>query len=176
MIQCLIFRRHFVLNAVRSIETGWGRGNQLNGDTTFGFCSANVDMMALGFNSMSSEIIQRACRIFKQQAKRHTCLPFMNSRRLCLPFSKPIPRSICAWPKLGHFEHGWGPFQRVDTCCRLQRGKVPVHAKSTSLKKAYSTAATLEREGIFLLAAPLRIHGADSNSTDPSSLSITPVI
>jgi hypothetical protein len=41
---------HFVLNAVRIIWTGWG--TQLNGDATFGFCSTNVDMIALGFNSI----------------------------------------------------------------------------------------------------------------------------
>ncbi len=36
-------------NAVRAIETGWVV--HLNGDTTFGFCSADLDMIALGFCS-----------------------------------------------------------------------------------------------------------------------------
>ena len=39
----------FLLNAVRAIETGWT--NQLNGDATFGFCRADIDMIALGFCS-----------------------------------------------------------------------------------------------------------------------------
>ena len=39
----------FLLNAVRAIETGWV--NQLNGDATFGFCRADIDMIALGFCS-----------------------------------------------------------------------------------------------------------------------------
>jgi hypothetical protein len=38
-----------LLNAVRAIETGWVV--QLNGDATFGFCRADVDMIALGFCS-----------------------------------------------------------------------------------------------------------------------------
>jgi hypothetical protein len=32
------------------METGWG--NQMNGNATFGFCCANVDMICLRFNSM----------------------------------------------------------------------------------------------------------------------------
>ena len=39
----------FLLNAVRAIETGWIV--QLNGDATFGFCRADIDMIALGFCS-----------------------------------------------------------------------------------------------------------------------------
>ena len=35
-----------LLNAVRADETGWT--NQLNGDATFGFCRADIDMIALG--------------------------------------------------------------------------------------------------------------------------------
>jgi hypothetical protein len=38
-----------LLNAVRAIETGWVV--QLNGDATFGFCRADIDMIALGFCS-----------------------------------------------------------------------------------------------------------------------------
>ena len=38
-----------LLNAVRAIETGWVV--QLNGDATFGFCSADIHMIALGFCS-----------------------------------------------------------------------------------------------------------------------------
>jgi len=38
-----------LLNAVRAIETGWVV--QLNGDATFGFCCADIDMIALGFCS-----------------------------------------------------------------------------------------------------------------------------
>jgi hypothetical protein len=52
MIHFNLSSPHFVLNAVRSIETG--RGTQLNGNATFRFCRANVDMIALGFNSMGS--------------------------------------------------------------------------------------------------------------------------
>ncbi len=36
-----------LLNAVRAIETGWVV--QLNGDATFGFCRANIDMIVLSF-------------------------------------------------------------------------------------------------------------------------------
>ena len=39
----------FLLNAVCAIETGWVV--QLNGDATYGFCSADIDMIALGFCS-----------------------------------------------------------------------------------------------------------------------------
>jgi hypothetical protein len=39
----------FLLNAVRAVETGWIV--QLNGDATFGFCRADIDMIALGFCS-----------------------------------------------------------------------------------------------------------------------------
>ena len=39
-----------LLNAVRAIETGWMV--QLNGDATFGFCRADIDMIALGFCSI----------------------------------------------------------------------------------------------------------------------------
>jgi hypothetical protein len=39
----------FLLNAVCAIETGWIV--QLNGDVTFGFCRANIDMITLGFCS-----------------------------------------------------------------------------------------------------------------------------
>ena len=39
----------FLLNAVRAIETGWVI--QLNGDATFGFCRADIDMIALCFCS-----------------------------------------------------------------------------------------------------------------------------
>ena len=39
----------FLLNAVRAIKTGWAV--QLNGDATFGFCYAYIDMIALGFCS-----------------------------------------------------------------------------------------------------------------------------
>jgi hypothetical protein len=38
-----------LLNAVRAIETRWVV--QLNGDATFGFCRADIDMIALGFCS-----------------------------------------------------------------------------------------------------------------------------
>jgi hypothetical protein len=50
MIHLNISSLHCALNSVRSMETGWG--NQMNGDATFGFCGANVDMLCLGFNSM----------------------------------------------------------------------------------------------------------------------------
>jgi hypothetical protein len=40
----------FLLNAIRALETGWVV--QLNEDATFGFCSAAVDMIGLGFCSM----------------------------------------------------------------------------------------------------------------------------
>ena len=36
---------------VRAIETGWIQVVQLNGDATFGFCRADIDMIALGFCS-----------------------------------------------------------------------------------------------------------------------------
>ncbi len=39
----------FLLNAVRTIQTGWVV--QLNGDAAFGFCRADIDMLALGFCS-----------------------------------------------------------------------------------------------------------------------------
>ena len=39
----------FLLNAARAIETGWVV--QLNEDATFGFCRADIDMIALGFCS-----------------------------------------------------------------------------------------------------------------------------
>ncbi len=39
-----------LLNAVWAIETGWVV--QLNGDETFGFCSTDIDMIALGFLSL----------------------------------------------------------------------------------------------------------------------------
>ena len=52
MIHFNLSSPHCALNAVRAIETGWG--TQLNGDATFGFCRANVDMICLGFNSMGS--------------------------------------------------------------------------------------------------------------------------
>ncbi len=38
-----------VLNAVRAIETGWVM--QLNWDATFGFCHADIDMIALALSS-----------------------------------------------------------------------------------------------------------------------------
>ena len=38
------------MNAVRALECGWGV--QLNGNGTFGFCRAAVDMLGLGFCSM----------------------------------------------------------------------------------------------------------------------------
>ena len=41
----------FLLNAVRAIETGWVV--QLNGDATFGFCHANIDMISLVFCSLA---------------------------------------------------------------------------------------------------------------------------
>ncbi len=40
----------FLKNAIRALETGWVV--QLNGDATFGFCRAAVDMIGLGFCSM----------------------------------------------------------------------------------------------------------------------------
>ena len=40
----------FLMNAIRALETGWTV--QLNGDATFGFCRAVVDMIGLGFCSM----------------------------------------------------------------------------------------------------------------------------
>ena len=49
MIQINFASTWFLLNAVRAIETGWV--NQLNGDATFGFCRADIDMIALGFCS-----------------------------------------------------------------------------------------------------------------------------
>ena len=36
-----------LFNAIRALETGWVV--QLNGDGTFGFCRAAVDMIGLGF-------------------------------------------------------------------------------------------------------------------------------
>jgi hypothetical protein len=54
---------YFALNALRCIETGWG--NQTNGYATFGFCSSNVDMICLGFNSMGS-VNNPACWSFIQ--------------------------------------------------------------------------------------------------------------
>ena len=39
----------FLLNAVRAIETGWVV--QLNGNATFGFCRADINMIALSFCS-----------------------------------------------------------------------------------------------------------------------------
>ena len=38
------------MNAIRALETGWTV--QLNGDATFGFCRAAVDMIGLGFCAM----------------------------------------------------------------------------------------------------------------------------
>ena len=40
----------FLFVAIRALETGWVM--QLNGDGTFGFCRAAVDMIGLGFCSM----------------------------------------------------------------------------------------------------------------------------
>ncbi len=40
----------FLMNAICALETGWVL--QLNGDATFGFCRAAVDMIGLGFCSM----------------------------------------------------------------------------------------------------------------------------
>ncbi len=40
----------FLLNAIRALETSWVV--QLNGDATFGFCRAAVDMIGLSFFSM----------------------------------------------------------------------------------------------------------------------------
>ena len=40
----------FLMNAIRALECGWVV--QLNGDATFGFCRAAVDMIGLGFCSM----------------------------------------------------------------------------------------------------------------------------
>ena len=49
VIQINFANAWFLLNAVRAIETGWTV--QLNGDATFGFCRADIDMIALGFCS-----------------------------------------------------------------------------------------------------------------------------
>jgi hypothetical protein len=96
MLAMIIFNLlapHFVLNAVRAIETGWG--TLLNGYATFGFCRTNIYMIVFGFKSMVS-VNNSACWSFfshqadLQKAKRPTCLPFMNSRWLLLPISKPI--------------------------------------------------------------------------------------
>ncbi len=45
MIHFNVSLQHCALNAVHCMETGWG--NQMNSDATFGFCSANVDMICL---------------------------------------------------------------------------------------------------------------------------------
>ncbi len=42
----------FLCNFIHALETGWIV--QLNGDGTFGFCHAAVDMIGLGFCSMGS--------------------------------------------------------------------------------------------------------------------------
>ena len=49
LIKINFANKWFLLNAVRAIETGWVM--QLNGDATFGFCCANIDIIALGFCS-----------------------------------------------------------------------------------------------------------------------------
>ena len=49
LIKINFANKWFLLNAVRAIETGWVM--QLNGDATFGFCRANIDIIALGFCS-----------------------------------------------------------------------------------------------------------------------------
>ena len=49
VIQINFSNAWFLLNAVRAVETGWIV--QLNGDATFGFCRADIDMIALGFCS-----------------------------------------------------------------------------------------------------------------------------
>ena len=57
LIHVCLSSPHLALNALRGIETGWR--NQMNGDSSFGFCRVNVDMICLGFNSMGS-VIPRA--------------------------------------------------------------------------------------------------------------------
>ena len=42
----------FLANAIRALECGWVV--QLNGDGTFGFCRADIDMLGLGFCSMGA--------------------------------------------------------------------------------------------------------------------------
>jgi hypothetical protein len=42
----------FLMHAIGALETGWVV--QLNGDATFGFCCAAVDMIGLGFCSMGA--------------------------------------------------------------------------------------------------------------------------
>ncbi len=58
MIHFNVSSPHCALNAVRSMEIGWG--NQMNGNATYSFCRANVDMICLGFNSMGLGFIGRA--------------------------------------------------------------------------------------------------------------------
>jgi hypothetical protein len=40
------------LNALHALETGWVI--EINGDATFGFCRAELDMIELGFNSLGA--------------------------------------------------------------------------------------------------------------------------
>jgi hypothetical protein len=82
MIHFNVSSPHCALNAVRCMETGWG--NQMNGKATIGFCSANVDMICLGFNSMGC-VNNPACWSFiPHQAKGENTytVTFMNFRRL----------------------------------------------------------------------------------------------
>ncbi len=52
LIQITYSSAHCALNALRALETGWVI--QLNGDATFGFCRAELDMIELGFNSLGA--------------------------------------------------------------------------------------------------------------------------
>ncbi len=68
MIHVNISSLHSVLNAVHTIETGWR--TQLNGDTMFKFCCAEVNTMELGFNSLGA-VNNLACWLaFLDQAKK----------------------------------------------------------------------------------------------------------
>jgi hypothetical protein len=75
MIHFNVSSPHCALNAVRCMETGWG--NQMNGKATIGFCSANVDMICLGFNSMGCVNNPACWSLFhiKQKVKTHIQLP-----------------------------------------------------------------------------------------------------
>ena len=76
----------FLLNAIRTIKTGWAV--QLNGDATFGFCDADIDMMALDFCSFGRAHYPCPCPLFP----RKTTLPPLDfkSHRLVPPIRQSV--------------------------------------------------------------------------------------
>jgi hypothetical protein len=130
MIHFNLSSLHFILNAVYTIETGWGTQLKGNCNATVGFCRANVDMIALGFNSIGS-VNNPVCWSFIQhraEGKKTYTLTVYELQKAVIPLLKANTTKECPFTtclkelmQAPMFRKKWRAIYIVmESCCSIK--------------------------------------------------------